>query len=170
MLKSAAISPCGKYRWSLDRIWDQSKPRLVICMLNPSKADADINDPTILRLINFATLWGFGGILVINQYAYRSSSPAVLATLTECEAEGSINYIAWNDALIYAKKTCGWVLAAWGNGGVNQGRFNFWVEHHEIEMRCLGVTQNGSPKHPLARGKHRIPDHQMPLAWHMPCE
>ena len=170
MLKSAAISMCGKYRWKLERIWDQSKPILVVCMLNPSTADADINDPTVLRLIKFATLWGFGGIWVVNQYAYRSSSPAVLARLNDEEAEGPANYIAWNEALTYAAKNTGWILVAWGNGGQNRGRFNFWVEHHELEMRCLGVTQNGSPKHPLARGKHRILDNQMSLSWYAPCE
>lgn len=32
-------------------------------------------------------------------------------------------------------------------------------------LRCLGVTQDGSPKHPLARGFHRIPEQTYPTIW-----
>ena len=76
MRKSAVISACGIYRIELRRIWDDAKPVLIVCMLNPSRADDQRNDPTVLALIHFASLWGYGGILIINLFSYRSSSPA----------------------------------------------------------------------------------------------
>jgi hypothetical protein len=42
-------------------------------MLNPSIADARRNDPTIRRCIGFARHWGFGGIDVVNLFAYRAT-------------------------------------------------------------------------------------------------
>lgn len=38
---SAELSPDGVYRYRLDRAWDDSLPRLVFLMLNPSTADGD---------------------------------------------------------------------------------------------------------------------------------
>lgn len=165
MLMHANISPCGTWRWSLTRAWDTSLPMLVVCMLNPSTADGTVNDPTILRLIAFAKAWGFGGLWVVNQYAFRSPHPSVLAAQDACTQEGPMNYMAWNDALTYATANGGWALAAWGNGGQNEGRFNFWADLHGVDLYCLGTTADGSPKHPLARGKHRIPNDQQPALW-----
>ena len=78
MKKSALISECGNYRYSLSRIWDESLPKLLFIMLNPSTADADNDDPTIRRCIGFAKGWGYGGIVVGNLYAYRSTNPMKL--------------------------------------------------------------------------------------------
>ncbi|HDR2355042.1 TPA: DUF1643 domain-containing protein [Enterobacter roggenkampii] len=41
MIKDAIFSPCGKYRYSLSRVWDDSKPYTLFIGLNPSYADAD---------------------------------------------------------------------------------------------------------------------------------
>lgn len=30
---------------------------------------------------------------------------------------------------------------------------------------CLGMNEDGSPKHPLARGRYRVPDDQQPVLW-----
>jgi hypothetical protein len=36
-----------------------------------------------------------------------------------------------------------------------------------IPEPILGATADGSPKHPLARGVHRVPDDRQPLVWRM---
>lgn len=36
-----------------------------------------------------------------------------------------------------------------------------------VKLDCLGTTGSGAPKHPLARGKHRIPADFAPVAWEM---
>ena len=32
-------------------------------------------------------------------------------------------------------------------------------------VHCLGLTKSGMPKHPLARGQHRVPDGAQPQPW-----
>lgn len=159
---SAGLSDCQTYRYWLTRRWDDTKPLLVVCMLNPSTADASQNDPTILTLIHFAKLWGFGGIWVVNQNAFRSPHPSVMAKAVD--PIGPLNPMFLQQAVSYARQT-GWALAAWGNGGRNDDLFALWCDMLNVEMKALGFTADGSPKHPLARGKHRIPRDQQPLAW-----
>ena len=48
LLRTATISDDGVYRYRLGRRWDDRSPVLFV-MLNPSTADADIDDPTIRR-------------------------------------------------------------------------------------------------------------------------
>ena len=43
----AVISDCGKYRYLLRRTWDHGKPRALLVMLNPSTADATIDDADV---------------------------------------------------------------------------------------------------------------------------
>ena len=82
----------GKYRYSLTRIWDNSKEKLLFIMLNPSTADGDGDDPTIEKIVNYADKWGYGGIYVGNLYAYRTSKPSKLKKLTdELEKKGPEN-------------------------------------------------------------------------------
>ena len=74
MQKDADISPCKKYRYRLRRTWDE-RPPLPFVMLNPSRADAEKDDKTITRCIDFAMREGAGGIIVVNLYALREPHP-----------------------------------------------------------------------------------------------
>jgi hypothetical protein len=51
MWRSATISDCGRYRYALGRRWDDG-PTACWVMLNPSTADADVDDPTIRRCVS----------------------------------------------------------------------------------------------------------------------
>lgn len=165
MKSSAVLSDCGAYRYELRRIWEPDLPMLAVCMLNPSRADDEINDPTILALIHFAKLWGYGGILIVNLYGFRSSSPAEMFKQGGA-AIGTENYRYTAAAVHYAKANGGKLLVAWGNGGkARSAFFAEWVRCQDVELICLGITRDGSPKHPMARGKHRIPRNQQPMTW-----
>ena len=163
MRMTALLSDCGTYRYWLKRVWDDARPLLVVCMLNPSTADASMNDPTILTLIHFARLWGAGGLYVVNEYAFRSPHPSVMAKAADPTGPG--NSAAIEQAVHYARSTTCWALAAWGNGGRNDGLFSLWAAMSNVQLMALGTTKDGSPKHPLARGVHRIPRDQQPLLW-----
>lgn len=76
--RSAILSPCGLYRYRLTR----ELPRLVtlgggvaFVMLNPSTADAHVDDPTIRRCLRFARDWGYERLDVVNLYALRATDP-----------------------------------------------------------------------------------------------
>lgn len=75
MVMGATLSPCGKYRYQLWRVWNPKLPKCLFLMHNPSTADAFIEDPTIRRCINFAKDWGYGGIYVGNLSPYRATDP-----------------------------------------------------------------------------------------------
>lgn len=79
----AVLSDCGTYRYSLTRVWDESRPRVCFVMLNPSTADASANDPTIVRCRNFAYSWNYGSLEVVNLFAYRATNPRVLRTVQD---------------------------------------------------------------------------------------
>jgi hypothetical protein len=158
--------PNNCYRYELRRTWDFRKPALVVCMLNPSTADHRDDDPTIQTLIHFARLWGYGGLLVVNLNAFRASSPKVMMAAVDPVGPENQKYI--DAAFAYAFQNGGAALAAWGNDGEFGLRDDWFIrraKRHGVRLDCLGTTNSGAPKHPLARGRHRIPRDQRPIMW-----
>src|SRR6185437_4527136 len=75
------LSPCGLYRYTLTReVSDGGKGTVNFLMLNPSTADAEEDDPTITRCINYTRDWGYDRLVVTNLFALRSTDPAGLRT------------------------------------------------------------------------------------------
>ncbi len=152
MHKSAIISDCGQYRYKLSRCWDENESQLVFVMLNPSTADAEEDDPTIRRCMGFAEGFGYGGIHVINLYALRSPSPSVLKQHPDPVGPDSGQH--WHHTVRDYDTDC--VICAWGaQKGVEQ-RVNHFVSLAEwagVDLKCLGVTKGGAPKHPLYLAK-----------------
>lgn len=72
----AKLSPDGHYRYLLWRVWDAERPLCGWIMLNPSRADAAADDPTLRRCRRFSLDWGFGGLLAGNLFAWRTAHPA----------------------------------------------------------------------------------------------
>jgi hypothetical protein len=154
------------YRVELRRVWDERVPLLVVTMLNPSRANHRRNDPTVLTLIHFAKLWGYGGLLVVNLYAFRSSSRAVMLAAPNRHCTANARYL--NAAIEYARSTTRRILVAWGTEGNAEGLADWFASRATlagVELVCLGKTKAGEPKHPMARGQHRIPRDQQPIVW-----
>lgn len=147
VLAGAQISTCGTYRYTLDRVWNASLPTAVFIMLNPSTADASIDDPTIRRCINFAKREGCGGLTVVNLYALRATDPAELHT--HPAPVGSKNSM-WTCAVLCNDP--GLVLVAWGAhplAPVRAGYAAHAIAAHGLTPMCLGTTKSGAPRHPL---------------------
>lgn len=143
----AALSHDGRYRYRLWRTWDESAPPLVFAMLNPSTADAEVDDPTIRRCIGFAKRDGFGGIEVVNLYAYRATKPADLWRTGD--PIGPDNDRTLRDVFEAAAGAGFPVVAAWG-ANAKPSRVS-WVRsmpHAEV-LHHLGLTDKGAPRHPL---------------------
>lgn len=149
MRKEATIDQTGVYRYHLSRVWDERCERVAFVMLNPSTADAAVDDPTIRRCIAFAKAWGFGGLEVVNLFAFRATDPRELrrAALPIGPAnDGSIAGCAGQCAL---------VVCAWGTDGALYRRGPKVLERllaskvigHKV--RHLGLTKSGHPRHPL---------------------
>ncbi len=154
--KGAIISADKKYRYSLYRIWNEKKPKVLFIMLNPSTADANVDDPTIRRCIGFAKRWGYGGIYVGNLFPYRSTLPKELLNVDM--PEGYCNELQ----LKHMAERSDIVVCAWGNGPIvdklmkNNPEYLPLIEIKK-QLYCLGLSDNGVPRHPLYLKKEAIP-------------
>lgn len=143
MYKSAVISACGSYRYELHRIWEINKPIVMFIMLNPSKADANNDDPTIRRCIDFAMRWGYGGIMVGNLFAYRATKPEEL--LSCIDPEGYDN--SWH--LVHMADKCKKIVCAWGNAPIIKKLRANLKQLNNDRLFCIKLSENGTPIHPL---------------------
>jgi hypothetical protein len=143
--KSARISDCGKYRYRLARAWADGWS-LPFIMLNPSTADADLDDPTIRRCMSFAQREGAGGIIVVNLFAFRSSSPA--AMLAEPNRVGPDNERTIYETITDAGSLP--IVCAWGASAGSSAQFLVgYMRANGATLTCLGKTKEGHPRHPL---------------------
>ncbi len=149
---SAEISTDGVYRYTLLRIWDASKPMLRFVMLNPSTADGKTDDPTIRKCIGFARRLGYGGILVLNVFAFRARDPKRLIEADEFgDIVGPENDQWFMRDLFQANVIVGW--GAWGSRRELAAGFQHAREvikaAKPVGVFCLGRTSDGQPRHPL---------------------
>jgi hypothetical protein len=70
----AVFSADGRYRYRLTRDLG-GKTTVTFIMLNPSTADANLDDPTIRRCKGFAKDWGYGRLIIVNLFAFRATDP-----------------------------------------------------------------------------------------------
>lgn len=145
MIRGATVSPCGQYRYRLWRVWNPDSYRLAFIMLNPSKADAEVDDPTIRKCVGFAKRGGYGGIEVFNLFAYRATDPRELYRCPDPIGPDNDEYLRQIPPRVD-------VCLAWGAHG---RRFPERVKRVEallpeekclLALRCLA---DGTPAHPL---------------------
>lgn len=158
--QGADFSPCGKYRYTLWRIWDESKPKAMCIGLNPSTANAIKPDPTITNLIKMLRILGYGGFYMTNLFAWISSKPEDLLT---CDDPLGNN----ENILDEVEKICDDVIVCWGNFKEANERINQVLPRFPNAL-CFGLNQNGTPAHPLAmmyQGKTNTPKLTKYLHW-----
>jgi hypothetical protein len=143
---SALISACGKYRYRLDRDGLSGKGTVVWIMVNPSTADATEDDATIRRVRGFSQRLGFARFTVGNLFAYRATDVRELRTVAD--PIGPRN----DDQLHLMVGSADLVIVAWGpvakQPPVLRDRFKTVIKMIPKPM-CLGVAQDGHPRHPL---------------------
>ncbi len=148
-MSSAIISDCGTYRYTLTRRIPQVvrwvKPVLFI-MLNPSIADATINDKTITRCMGYANSWLCTELTVVNLFALRSTDPKDLKKHPAPIGPDNDKHIAEQ----IEKHRLGKIVLGWGNNDLAQTRVNLIKSLLADRVAgCLVQNKNGSPKHPL---------------------
>ena len=114
--------------------------------LNSKDQELTSDDPTIRKCVKLAGHWGYGGIVVVNQFAWRATDRSEIRTVDH--PVGPRNDLAIRTELSQVDD----VLAAWGNDGR-------WLDRAE-EVRgilrttgnsccCLKQNATGEPAHPL---------------------
>ena len=184
-IRSATISSCGTYRYSLERsvpalaaddvsLGARLAPRftplrgplVAWLMLNPSTADAQQDDPTIRKVVGFSRRAGYGRVIVVNLYAFRATDPRQLRNVLRrgpghvgerlARAEGPAN----REAIVEAARTAAVVVCAWGAQPWARGqaaRVLDWIGETGAQVLCLGLSKAGDPLHPLTLGYDKHP-------------
>ena len=152
------------YRYWLERVWDDTLPVMVWVMLNPSTADHTVNDPTILACMDFARRNGCGSIVVVNLYAFRSPHPKVMKAAKDPVGDKTFDYLKRAMELV-RDRPGSLAICGWGRGDFNYMALGLrrHAQQAGVSLRCFGVTKDGHPKHPLARGLHRISRDTAPI-------
>lgn len=165
----ATFGPNGHhdpYRYTLHRRWSDDGPMLVWIMCNPSTATDTVLDATVRRVQDFSRAWGYGGFVVVNAYALRSTNPA---GLWRAEPIGPLNDRVLEQVFAYARVSAASrgrllprvVVAAWGavaeSGPDWAGRkaaIFAIADRVGVDLYALNYTKvTGAPVHPLRRPK-----------------
>jgi hypothetical protein len=140
--KGAEFSECGKYRYCLRRIWDTNLPFAMCIGLNPSTANSKDDDATIRNLCDLLSKSGYGGLFMMNLFAFISSNPDDLRSCPDPLRD--------NDIWIHAMSSrCDDVIFCWGAFKQADYRAKKLISKFP-EALCFGKTVSGKPMHPLA--------------------
>lgn len=161
----ADMSECGRFRFSLFREWrdmmDSETRSILFIGLNPSMAEANVDDPTCRREVEFARDWGFTRYSKANVIPYRATSPKDLshvADMDEDEWDGAVRRNVGEIRRLAADS--GKVVLAYGRLPANAPDRCIHALNDALDaaeeavaesesLFCFGLNKDGSPKHPL---------------------
>ena len=146
----AVISPCGLYRYRLERHFATGSRTACVIMVNPSTADAEQDDATIRKLTGFSGRNDIGQLIVVNKLAYRATDVRDVAKALDPIGPD-------NDAHIEAAcRDADIVILAWGPVAKLPAYLRRrWIEveriarRHRSTLYAIGTAQCGQPRHPL---------------------
>lgn len=160
MRRDATFNGDRSKRYDLIRDWSVGAVRtLNLIGLNPSIAGKNTDDPTIRKGIGFAIRWGFTRLVMTNLNPIISTDPWSLPPWTGFDPlnlQCLRRWIGESDL----------VVAAWGSvpralgRRIALGEYIRWVQELGVDLYCIGLTSDGSPKHPS-----RAPYTSAPVRW-----
>lgn len=148
-----------EYRPLLKRTWSPALPIVAFCMLNPSTADVDFDDPTVAACQVRARQMGFGAVWIVNLFDFRATDPRDMKRAAHPKS-------LHNDgAILDALHVCEMFVCAWGTHGSHQGRGfavkdDFLSAKYSHKVYYLRMTKEFHPEHPLY-----VPLSVMPVRW-----
>lgn len=146
----AEFSDCLRYRHWLSRDWsasDESGPPFSYALwigMNPSTAEADVDDPTIRREIAFTKAMGLSVYVKCNVMDYRATDPKALLSVSPRSGENL-------PCILRHAKYAGRVVLAYGALPNKLRRYADEVVSalRGTPLYCMGKTASGAPRHPL---------------------
>lgn len=151
---SAIISDCGKYRYRLERQlkgqWEPWNNDVIAYFgINPSTADAEIDDQTVKKWMGFTCINGGSRFIAGNVFAYRSTDVKMLGKVEDPIGPENAHHLR---AIIDEADI---LVPCWGDSS----KLPKHLRHHLDRMilmltcsgkpvMCFGYTNNGDPLHP----------------------
>jgi len=143
---AAEFSACGRYRYWLSRDWsgDTGTPFALWIGMNPSVAEAEIDDPTIRREIEFTKRLGLQRYVKANVMDYRATSPKRLLDASPCSDRNRLE-------IQRLASDADRIIVCWGKLHKSLRRYGdaALLALKGRELWCLGRNDDGSPRHPL---------------------
>lgn len=153
---SAIISPCGQYRYRLER--EVSMPfegskTFAYFGINPSTADAELDDATVRKWRGFTLRNAGHRFIVGNLFAFRSTDPKAL---TRQDDPFGLEWLSHMNAIIADADV---LVPCWGSlvkmpkdlRGVPAQVLTTLMRSGKPVLH-FGITSCGQPKHPLMLG------------------
>lgn len=162
---TARFSACDLYRYELREVWNPAGPLWLWLMMNPSVAGLQFSDMTIQKTGRISRLGGAGGQIIANTGAYRSTSPAGLFDVADPVGPDNEATILRLARLPEVAR----VVLAYGQPPkplAGQGaRLAGLLHEAGIRLHVLRLSQDGTPMHPLSRGRGFIPVETALVEW-----
>lgn len=151
---SAIISDCGLYRYRLERTIALEGITVAWFGVNPSTASAELDDPTIRKMVGFSRKLGAKTMIVGNCIPYRTANVHRIGRTSDA---------AW----IENRKHCSSiireaavVIPCWGDVSkklpehlrCHPEHLEWLIRQSGAQALCLGKTKAGDPRHPLMLG------------------
>jgi hypothetical protein len=152
---SAILSPCGTYRYRLERAVALDGPVFAFFGVNPSTADASLDDATVRKWTGFVKRWGGSRFIVGNVFPYRATDITTLRDLNVLAVRRDENDIH----LMQIAKAADVLVPCWGDSAKLPKVLRPWLAYTMKNLRAtgkpikaFGFTASGEPKHPLMLG------------------
>lgn len=156
-MNNAILSDCGTYRYRLDRDVDGGDldidPVIAFFGINPSTADASLDDQTVKKWNGFTKRWGAARYIVGNVFAYRATDVRELKSVTDPLGPLRDQHLA---DIIHEADI---LVPCWGNSGKVPKELRWAIDDlkecllkQNKQVLTFGFTKGGDPKHPMMLG------------------
>ncbi|QCE32441.1 DUF1643 domain-containing protein [Acetobacteraceae bacterium] len=150
------------YRYTLTRIWDTEKPRILWIMMNPSVATETEDDRTVAKCQRLSRKWGYGSMNVGNSFAYRATDQKRLLEVSDPVGPENLQY------LICMAKESDKVILAYGTPQAKQlqaqgTKIAQALAKEGIALYALKISTKNRPYHPLYLSEDSKPIPFQPL-------
>lgn len=159
-MSSAIISECGQYRYRLDRYCEPmfrlapaetlKAPTFAYFGINPSTADADIDDATVRKWRGFTERNGGDHFIVGNVFSYRATNVKLIGKVPFPQGPQHFHHLK---QIIHEADV---LVPCWGGRDKvpkhlrqQLDRLLTWLHRTGKPVLHFGTTDGGDPKHPL---------------------
>jgi hypothetical protein len=150
---SAILSPCGQYRPRLDREIQAEGITVLLVGVNPSTADATVNDATIRKDMGFGRRLGWARIMKGNVFDWRATDVGELARVPRPVSAANLAHLARMGA------EADLIVPCWGRRDKVPRALHYQIDF-TLEflralgkpLKCFGLTAGGDPLHTLMLG------------------
>ena len=147
---SAVLSTCGKYRYRLDREVAGEGLILAYFGINPSTANATVEDHTSRKWIGFTSRNGGRKYIAANIFAYRATDVKELASIEDPVGPDNRKHLE------NIMREADVLIACWGSRSKVPRKLHGHIDaltkllaSSGKPLKCFKYTKDGDPFHPL---------------------